>query len=305
MLIKSERFSMEKVILHTNFNDLKQFKKGKVRDIYDLDDSLLMVSSDRLSAFDVIMNDGIPYKGQVLTKISEFWFKYVEDIIDNHIITTDVDDYPDVCKPYAEDLKDRSMVVKKAELIPLECIVRGYVSGSGWNDYKKYGSICGIKLPDGLRESDKLEEPIFTPSTKAEIGDHDENISEEKAKEIIGEERYNILKEKAITIYKKAANYALEKGIIIADTKMEFGLYEDEIILIDELLTPDSSRFWPLDEYEPGRAQNSYDKQYVRDYLLSINFNKQPPPPKLPEEVINNTSAKYIEALYKLTGMEL
>jgi phosphoribosylaminoimidazole-succinocarboxamide synthase len=197
------------------------------------------------------------------------------------------------------------MVVKKAELIPLECIVRGYVSGSGWNDYKKYGSICGIKLPDGLRESDKLEEPIFTPSTKAEIGDHDENISEEKAKEIIGEERYNILKEKAITIYKKAANYALEKGIIIADTKMEFGLYEDEIILIDELLTPDSSRFWPLDEYEPGRAQNSYDKQYVRDYLLSINFNKQPPPPKLPEEVINNTSAKYIEALYKLTGMEL
>ena len=296
---------MEKVILQTNFSDLKQFKKGKVRDMYDLGDSLLMVSSDRLSAFDVIMNDGIPYKGQVLTKISEFWFKYVEDIIDNHIITTDVNEYPDVCKPYAEDLKDRSMVVKKAELIPLECIVRGYVSGSGWNDYKKYGSICGIKLPEGLKESDKLEEPIFTPSTKAEIGDHDENISEEKAKEIIGEERYNTLKEKAIAIYKKASNYALEKGIIIADTKMEFGLYEDKIILIDELLTPDSSRFWPLDEYEPGRAQNSYDKQYVRDYLLSINFNKQPPPPKLPEEVIKNTSAKYKEALYKLTGMEL
>ena len=305
MFNKSERFPMEKVILQTNFNDLKQFKKGKVRDMYDLGDSLLMVSSDRLSAFDVIMNDGIPYKGQVLTKISEFWFKYVEDIIDNHIITTNVDDYPDACKPYAEDLKDRSMVVKKAELIPLECIVRGYVSGSGWNDYKKYGSICGIKLPEGLKESDKLEEPIFTPSTKAEIGDHDENIPEEKAKEIIGEERYNTLKEKAIAIYKKASNYALEKGIIIADTKMEFGLYEDKIILIDELLTPDSSRFWPLDEYEPGRAQNSYDKQYVRDYLLSINFNKQPPPPKLPEEVIKNTSAKYKEALYKLTGMEL
>lgn len=296
---------MEKVILQTNFSDLKQFKKGKVRDMYDLGDSLLMVSSDRLSAFDVIMSDGIPYKGQVLTKISEFWFKYVEDIIDNHIITTDVNEYPDVCKPYAEELKDRSMVVNKAELIPLECIVRGYVSGSGWNDYKKYGSICGIKLPEGLKESDKLEEPIFTPSTKAEIGDHDENISEEKAKEIIGEERYNTLKEKAIAIYKKASNYALEKGIIIADTKMEFGLYEDKIILIDELLTPDSSRFWPLDEYEPGRAQNSYDKQYVRDYLLSINFNKQPPPPKLPEEVIKNTSAKYKEALYKLTGMEL
>jgi len=296
---------MEKVILQTNFNDLKQFKKGKVRDMYDLGDSLLMVSSDRLSAFDVIMSDGIPYKGQVLTKISEFWFKYVEDIIDNHIITTDVDAYPDVCKPYAEDLKDRSMVVKKAELIPLECIVRGYVSGSGWNDYKEYGSICGIKLPEGLKESDKFEEPIFTPSTKAEIGDHDENITEKKAKEIIGDERYNTLKEKAIAIYKKASNYALEKGIIIADTKMEFGLYEDEIILIDELLTPDSSRFWPLDEYEPGRAQNSYDKQYVRDYLLSINFNKQPPPPKLPEKVIKNTSAKYKEALYKLTGMEL
>lgn len=296
---------MEKVILQTNFSDLQQFKKGKVRDMYDLGDSLLMVSSDRLSAFDVIMDDGIPYKGKVLTKISEFWFKYVEDLIDNHIIATDVKDYPESCQPYADELKDRSMVVKKAELIPLECIVRGYVSGSGWKDYQKDGAICGIKLPDGLKESDKLAEPIFTPSTKAEIGDHDENITEDKAKEIIGEERYNILKEKAIAIYKKAADFALEKGIIIADTKMEFGVYEDKIILIDELLTPDSSRFWPLNDYEPGRAQNSFDKQYVRDYLLSINFNKQPPPPKLPEEVINNTAAKYKEALQKLTGMEL
>lgn len=296
---------MEKVILQTNFSDLQQFKKGKVRDMYDLGDSLLMVSSDRLSAFDVIMDDGIPYKGKVLTKISEFWFKYVEDLIDSHIIATDVKDYPESCQPYADELKDRSMVVKKAELIPLECIVRGYVSGSGWKDYQKDGAICGIKLPDGLKESDKLAEPIFTPSTKAEIGDHDENITEDKAKEIIGEERYNILKEKAIAIYKKAADFALEKGIIIADTKMEFGVYEDKIILIDELLTPDSSRFWPLNDYEPGRAQNSFDKQYVRDYLLSINFNKQPPPPKLPEEVINNTAAKYKEALQKLTGMEL
>lgn len=296
---------MEKVILQTNFSDLQQFKKGKVRDMYDLGDSLLMVSSDRLSAFDVIMDDGIPYKGKVLTKISEFWFKYVEDLIDNHIIATDVKDYPESCQPYADELKDRSMVVKKAELIPLECIVRGYVSGSGWKDYQKDGAICGIKLPDGLKESDKLAEPIFTPSTKAEIGDHDENITEDKAKEIIGEERYNILKEKAIAIYKKAADFALEKGIIIADTKMEFGVYKDKIILIDELLTPDSSRFWPLNDYEPGRAQNSFDKQYVRDYLLSINFNKQPPPPKLPEEVINNTAAKYKEALQKLTGMEL
>lgn len=296
---------MEKVILQTEFENLKLLKRGKVRDIYDLGDSLLMISSDRLSAFDVIMNDGIPLKGKILTKISEFWFKYVEDIIENHIISTDVNEYPEACKPYEEDLKGRSMLVKKAELIPLECIVRGYVSGSGWNDYKEYGSICGIELPKGLKESDKLPEPIFTPSTKAEIGDHDENIDEDKAKEIIGEERYNTLKEKAIAIYKKAANFALEKGIIIADTKMEFGIYEDKIILIDELLTPDSSRFWPLDDYEPGRAQDSYDKQYVRNYLLSINFNKQPPPPKLPEEVINNTTAKYKEALQKLTGIEL
>ena len=296
---------MENVILHTDFKDLKLFKKGKVRDMYDLGDSYLMVSSDRLSAFDVIMNDGIPLKGKVLTKISEFWFKFVKDIIDNHIITTDYLDFPEICNPYLADIKDRSMIVKKAELIPLECIVRGYVSGSGWNDYKKHGTICGIALPEGLQESDKLPEPIFTPSTKAEIGDHDENISEDQAREIIGTEYYEILKEKAISIYKKAAEFALTKGIIIADTKMEFGIYEDQIILIDELLTPDSSRFWPLDDYEPGRAQNSYDKQYVRDYLLSINFNKQPPPPKLPDDVINNTTAKYKEALTKLTGMDL
>jgi phosphoribosylaminoimidazole-succinocarboxamide synthase len=296
---------MEKIILQTDFKELKLFKKGKVRDIYDLDDSLLMVSSDRLSAFDVIMNDGIPYKGKVLTKISEFWFNFVEDIIDNHILATNIIDYPHSCKPYLNDLEDRSMIVKKSELIPLECIVRGYISGSGWNDYKKDNSICGIKLPKGLSESDKLPEPIFTPSTKAEIGNHDENIFESEARALIGPDYYDIIKEKAIAIYSKAAEYALTKGLIIADTKMEFGIYEDQIIIIDELLTPDSSRFWPLDKYEPGRAQDSYDKQYVRDYLLSINFNKQPPPPKLPEDVINNTSAKYREALYKLTGIEL
>ena len=296
---------MEKVILQTEFDGLKLFKQGKVRDIYDLGDSLLMVSSDRLSAFDVIMQDGIPYKGKVLTKISEFWFKYVSDIIDNHIITTDTNEYPSECTPYLDDLKDRSMIVKKSELIPLECIVRGYVSGSGWNDYKKFGSICGIELPEGLKESDKLPEPIFTPSTKAEIGDHDENIGEDQARAIIGADYYEIIKEKAIAIYKKAAEYALERGIIIADTKMEFGIYGDQIIIIDELLTPDSSRFWPLDKYEPGRAQDSYDKQYVRDYLLSINFNKQPPAPKLPDEVISNTTAKYKEALKKLTDIDL
>lgn len=296
---------MEKIILQTDFKELKLFKKGKVRDIYDLGDSLLMVSSDRLSAFDVIMNDGIPYKGKVLTKISGFWFNFVEDIIDNHILATNIIDYPQSCKPYLNDLEDRSMIVKKSELIPLECIVRGYISGSAWNDYKKDNSICGIKLPKGLSESDKLPEPIFTPSTKAEIGDHDENIFESEARALIGPDYYDIIKEKAIAIYSKAAEYALTKGLIIADTKMEFGIYEDQIIIIDELLTPDSSRFWPLDKYEPGRAQDSYDKQYVRDYLLSINFNKQPPPPKLPEDVINNTSAKYREALYKLTGIEI
>ena len=296
---------MEKVILQTDFSDLKLFKQGKVREMYEVDDKLLMVSSDRLSAFDVIMNDGIPGKGKVLTKISEFWFNYVKDIIENHIIETDVERYPDEVKKYADELKDRSMLVKKSNLIPLECIVRGYISGSGWKDYQKTGEICGIKLPEGLKESDKLPEPIFTPSTKAEIGEHDENITEEKGKKLVGEETYNKIKETAIKVYKKAADFALEKGIIIADTKMEFGELDGEIILIDELLTPDSSRFWPEDKYEPGRAQDSYDKQYVRDYLLSINFNKQPPPPKLPEDVIKNTSNKYREALKVLAGIEL
>lgn len=296
---------MDKVILQTEFDDLKLFKKGKVRDIYEIEDNLLIVSSDRLSAFDVIMDDGIPYKGKVLTKISEFWFEFVEDIIENHIIATNVEEYPEETQKYADDLRDRSMLVKKSKLIPLECIVRGYISGSGWKDYQKTGEICGIKLPDNLRESDKLPEPIFTPSTKAEIGDHDENITEDEGRKIVGEETYEKIKEIAISIYKKAAEYALEKGIIIADTKMEFGKYNGKIILIDELLTPDSSRFWPKDKYEPGRAQDSYDKQYVRDYLLSINFNKQPPPPKLPDDVIKNTSDKYREALKQLTGIEL
>ncbi len=296
---------MADAILHTDFPDLKMFKKGKVRDIYDLGEYLLMVSSDRLSAFDVIMNDGIPYKGMVLTKISEFWFKNTEDILENHVVSTITEDYPHECQPYKNQLRNRSMMVKKSELIPLECIVRGYISGSGWKDYQKDGEICGIELPKGLKESDKLPEPIFTPSTKAEIGDHDLNITESEAKNIVGTENFDFIKSKAIEIYKKASEYALEKGIIIADTKMEFGTYEDQIILIDELLTPDSSRFWPADKYEPGRAQDSFDKQYVRDYLLSINFNKQPPPPELPEEVIQNTSAKYREALKKLTGIEL
>jgi len=290
------------IITKTNFENLKFFKSGKVRDIYDIGDYYLIVSTDRISAFDVIMNEGIPYKGAVLNKISAFWFNFTKDIIDNHLISINVEDYPEECKPYKDELKNRSMLVKKAELIPLECIVRGYITGSGWNDYKKTGSICGIKLPEGLVESEKLPEPIFTPSTKAEIGLHDENIDEQSAISLIGKETFNYIKEISIKIYNKAAEYALKKGIIIADTKMEFGYYDGKIILIDELLTPDSSRFWPLEEYEKGRPQNSFDKQYLRDYLLSINFNKKPPAPPIPENVILNTSKKYQEALYKLTG---
>jgi phosphoribosylaminoimidazole-succinocarboxamide synthase len=295
----------EKVILQTNFPKLKFLKQGKVRDIYDLDDYYLIISTDRLSAFDVIMAQGIPFKGKVLTKISEFWFNYTRDIIKNHLITTDVNKFPKECLEYAEDLEGRSMLVKKAEVVPIESVVRGYITGSGWVDYKKTGEVCGIKLLGGLVESEKFPEPIFTPATKAEIGLHDENISESKAKEIAGEQTIEFIKQKTIEIYKSAVDYALSKGIIIADTKMEFGKVGDEIILIDELLTPDSSRFWPLDKYEKGKSQESFDKQFVRDYLISIKFNKQPPPPPLPDDIIIKTSEKYLEALEKLTGERL
>jgi phosphoribosylaminoimidazole-succinocarboxamide synthase len=296
---------MSGTILETKFEDLNFLKRGKVRDIYDLGDYYLLVSSDRISAFDVIMNEGIPNKGKVLNKISEFWFEFSKDIIDNHIITTNVDEYPEQCKNYKNELLDRSMLVKKAKLIPLECIVRGYITGSGLKDYQKAGSICGIKLPAGLVESEKLPEPIFTPSTKADIGDHDENINEEQAINLVGKETYEFIKNATISIYNKAYEYAYSKGIILADTKMEFGFYDGKIILIDELLSPDSSRFWPLDSYEKGRTQDSYDKQFVRDYLISINFNKQPPAPSLPADVISKTTAKYEEALYKLTGKKI
>ncbi|MBU1098123.1 MAG: phosphoribosylaminoimidazolesuccinocarboxamide synthase [Bacteroidetes bacterium] len=296
---------MSGTILETKFEDLNFLKRGKVRDIYDLGDYYLLVSSDRISAFDVIMNEGIPNKGKVLNKISEFWFEFSKDIIDNHIITTNVDEYPEQCKNYKNELLDRSMLVKKAKLIPLECIVRGYITGSGLKDYQKTGAICGIKLPAGLVESEKLQEPIFTPSTKADIGDHDENINEEQAINLVGKETYEFIKNATISIYNKAYEYAYSKGIILADTKMEFGFYDGKIILIDELLSPDSSRFWPLDSYEKGRTQDSYDKQFVRDYLISINFNKQPPAPALPADVISKTTAKYEEALYKLTGKKI
>ena len=279
----------------TNYIDLKLFKRGKVRDVYEVGENYLIVSTDRLSAFDVIMNEGIPDKGKILNRISKFWFDYTKEIIPNHLVSLNVEDYPAECKPYSAELKDRSMLVKKAELIPIECIVRGYITGSGLIDYNKTGKICGIDLPKGLVESEKLPEPIFTPSTKAEIGLHDENITEEQAASIVGKETYDTIKNSALTIYKKASEFALRKGIIIADTKMEFGYYNGKVILIDELLTPDSSRFWPSDEYRKGKTQNSFDKQYVRDYLLSINFNKKPPAPELPEEVILNTSKRKSE----------
>jgi phosphoribosylaminoimidazole-succinocarboxamide synthase len=291
-----------RVILETNFGNLKLVKRGKVRDIYDVGEFFLIVSTDRLSAFDVIMSQGIPYKGKVLTKISEFWFNFTKDIISNHLATTIVDDFPSECHQYKNDLEGRAMLVRKAEVIPIESIVRGYISGSGWNDYKKTGSISGIKLPEGLQESEKLPEPIFTPSTKAEIGLHDENISLEEAEKIADKETMSKIKEAALKVYKAVSEYALKKGIILADTKMEFGFYKNDLIIVDELFTPDSSRFWPLDKYQKGRAQQSYDKQFVRDYLLSINFNKQPPPPTLPDEIVNKTSEKYREIYNKLTG---
>ncbi len=284
------------------FEDLSLIRQGKVRDIFDTGDALLMVTTDRLSAFDVVLPDLIPDKGKVLNQISVFWFKKMESIVKNHIITTDVNKYPDEFKVHKEALDKRSMLVKKAEPLPVECIVRGYISGSGWTSYKKEGQVCGIRLPSGLKESDKLEEPLFTPSTKAEVGDHDINISFEETINLIGLERANELKRLSLEVYKRGAEYALSKGIIIADTKFEFGLLNEKIILIDEILTPDSSRFWPLSDYEPGRGQNSFDKQYVRDWLISSGWDKKHPGPKLPQEVIDRTSNTYKEIYTRLTG---
>jgi phosphoribosylaminoimidazole-succinocarboxamide synthase len=297
---------LEPVITQTNLPGLKLINRGKVRDIYDFGDALLIVATDRISAFDVVMNEGIPYKGKVLTQISDFWFEQTKDIVPNHIISSIVYDFPSECKPYWTVLGDRSMFVKKTKPLPVECIVRGYLSGSGWNEYKKNQIVCGIQLPDGLVESSKLPAPVFTPTTKEDIGKHDENISFEQMCSIIGRELANKVRDISIKIYQRGAQLAEKKGIIIADTKMEFGVNENgELILIDELLTPDSSRFWPRDKYQPGRGQESFDKQFVRDYLLSINFNKKPPAPKLPDEVILKTSALYLEALKQLSGRTL
>ena len=296
---------MTKIITQTDFKNLKLFHRGKVRDVYDLGEHLLIVATDRISAFDVIFNEGIPNKGKVLTQISNFWFEYSKDLIENHIITTNVKEYPQICKEYEIDLDGRSMLVKKTKPILIEAVVRGYLSGSGWNQYKIDNSVCEITLPNGLKESSKLPNTIFTPSTKAEIGKHDENISYEETVKIIGKENAEFIRDKSIEIYQNAAKFAFEKGIIIADTKMEFGIYKDNIILIDELLTPDSSRFWSKEKYVEGKSQPSYDKQFVRDYLISIGFNKQPPPPEIPQNVIDSTSKLYIEALKILSGKDL
>lgn len=280
---------------------MKKISSGKVREIYEVDnDKLMMVVSDRISAFDFIMPNPVLDKGKILNKISEFWFDFVSDIIPNHIITTDYEEFPDDFRN--EEFKDRSMLVKKLKMLPVECIVRGYITGSGWTEYQKNGTVCGIKLPEGLQECEKLAEPFFTPSTKAELGDHDENISFERCKEILGDELAEKVKNATISIYKKCADYALSKGIIIADTKFEFGLDENgNLVLGDEVLTPDSSRFWPLDDYEIGKSQKSFDKQYLRDWL-SNNGYRNNPPTELTEDVLETTRNKYIEAYEKITG---
>jgi len=293
---------MKTNVIKTDFSGLKIFKRGKVRDVYDLGDNLLMVATDRISAFDVVIPDPIPDKGKILTQISLFWFDLMKPLLKNHIISSKTDDYPEECKKYADILEGRSMLVKKTNPLPVECVVRGYITGSGWKSYQESGRICGIKLPEGLKESEKLAETIFTPSTKEEVGTHDINIDFDEAVNLIGKDIAEKVKSLSYEIYKKGAEIAEEKGIIIADTKFEFGLIEDEIILIDEVLTPDSSRFWPKETYRPGGSQESFDKQYLRDYLLSINWDQKPPAPPLPEEVIENTRNKYIEALNKLTG---
>ncbi|RZB38108.1 MAG: phosphoribosylaminoimidazole-succinocarboxamide synthase [Desulfobacteraceae bacterium Eth-SRB2] len=292
---------MVQSVIKTNFKNLNLVKRGKVRDIYDLGDKLLMVATDRISAFDVIMPDPVPGKGKILTQISLFWFKIMESLLPHHVISGNVDEFPEICKPYSEILRDRSMLVKKAKPLPIECVVRGYISGSGWKDYQTSGSICGIKLPQGLKESDKLPEPIFTPSTKEEIGLHDVNIDFDTVVNTIGETLAGKVRKLSLAIYRKGADLAYEKDIIIADTKFEFGIFENNLILIDEVLTPDSSRFWPRKSYKPGGAQKSFDKQYLRDYLISINWGKKPPGPSLPENVIRNTHSKYLEALNQLT----
>ncbi|PIE67677.1 MAG: phosphoribosylaminoimidazolesuccinocarboxamide synthase [Deltaproteobacteria bacterium] len=293
---------MSYTVRETDFPTLKLLQRGKVRDMYDVGDAYLMVATDRMSAFDVILPDPIPDKGTVLTQISLFWFDIMAPLVNNHVITADVSGYPESCRPYADDLKGRSILVKKAEPLPVECVVRGYISGSGWKAYQKTGAVCGISLPEGLVESDRLPAPIFTPSTKEGQGKHDINIDFDEMVKRIGAPLAEKVKSLSLDIYNKGAQIASEKGIIIADTKFEFGLVDGEVILIDEVLTPDSSRFWPSATYSPGGSQKSFDKQYLRDYLLSLEWNKAAPGPQLPPNVIENTRERYVEALALLSG---
>lgn len=295
---------MNEILLDIELPGIKLFRKGKVRNVFDLENSLLLVASDRISAFDSVMPNGIPDKGKILNQISLFWFDFTKNITNNHVLVSEADLFPAILQPYKDKLAKRSIICKKAQLIPIECVVRGYLSGSGWKEYQMSHSICGIKLPAGLKESDKLPEPIFTPTTKADEG-HDLNVTFKEVIDSVGEETANTIKHKTIAIYNACADYARTKGIIIADTKFEFGYYNNEIILIDEILSPDSSRFWPLDQYKPGGSQPSYDKQFLRDYLESIKWNKEPPAPVLPEAVVNKTREKYMEAYRKITGKSM
>ncbi len=289
-------------IFTTQLEGIRLAHMGKVRDVYDLNDALLIVATDRLSAFDVILPTPIPDKGVILTQLSLFWFDFLKDTVKTHLISHEVNNYPADLQKFREQIQGRSMLVKKASPLPVECIVRGYLSGSGWKDYKKTGSVCGISLPAGLIESSKLPEPIFTPSTKAQVGEHDENIDINRVRALIGKELADKIQELSIKIYTRAAQKALESGVIIADTKFEFGIVDGELILIDEVLTPDSSRFWPANEYRPGGPQPSFDKQFVRDYLESIDWNKKAPGPVLPQEIVEKTRTRYITALERLTG---
>ena len=292
------------ILLQTDMPGLALLGRGKVRDVYAVDDRLLIVASDRISAFDYILATGIPDKGRVLTQLSVFWFDLLKDVTPTHFLTADVAEYPEAARRYRDQLEGRSMLVKRAQMVDIECVARGYLSGSGWKEYRETGRVCGIGLPPGLRESDRLPEPIFTPSTKSQTG-HDENISFERAVEMVGADMAGRLRSLTLAVYTKAARYAETRGVLLADTKFEFGLVDGTLILADEVLTPDSSRFWPLESYKPGAAQPSYDKQYVRDYLESIHWNKQPPAPALPPEVAAKTSQKYKDAYQALTGKAL
>ena len=298
---------MKAPVKNTDFPALILKHRGKVRDMYEIpghDDKLLMVATDRISAYDVVMEDAIPGKGAILTQLSLFWFELLKDIVENHLITAEVENYPEICRAYEEQLRGRSILVKKTKPLSIECIVRGYISGSFWSAYQKDPVVCGFQLPAGMRESDKFPQPLFTPSTKAELGSHDENISLETMEKIVGSKKAQKIAEICIALYQKAADYALTKGIIIADTKFELGEYNGNLILIDEVLTPDSSRFWPVDKYEPGKSQPSFDKQYLRDYLSTLDWDKTPPPPPLPGEVIEMTRMRYEESVQRITGKQ-